>query len=690
MVRASSQGRQPVIETDPWDSTVFISRYNKSSSRRVVYKLCGDVLTGGVTRLKAHYSWIGSKGKESCKSVTEDLWLAFGGERARYITIMPSLHGPISEEALLEKVQAEKAKLATHHHPLVAASSAPQASTPNVPFVSPTPRARNVATSVEDSNVGGDATQGSIGDVDASQATPISTTHPPPQPQVQQHVAGSSRKRARGSSARSSTLHDVWAPSLKNQAEITEERFFYQCNIAFHASRTGAYKRFVNAVYAAAAAGAPITPAGSEALRTSRLTRQVDMVHEMLGGHRESWALYGCTIISDGWKDVRKRHLLNIIVSCCTDTTFLRAIDVSGVGIRITEFLSSLSSYMQNRLVKCKDDLRRMVVDERWLNWPDSTSIPAVYLHDEVICNNAFWREIDGLQAALQPIVCVLCLCDSEGSTLGLLYEFMIRLRRAIQECTTLSSDRVDAMLEIFDARWNWFRRSIHCVAHMLHPAWRSDAQRSDRVLLTGWNTYVERIYRDNGRMQNQLEEDLLEYRGGKENFSRGIAKDAENQALPLSWWEKFGGLNPALQCLDLRVLSQEVSSSGAERLWSIMGDIHTKDRNRLNTPQLDRLAFVNANLRVLEKLQPRTPEDDVYDFIREDMMRFSRQTRSTTRRLRGESAVGTSSARPQRAARARRRTRSVAELTSASRRLTPTPSECESDDSCESDGSEE
>ncbi|KAI5065954.1 hypothetical protein GOP47_0018578 [Adiantum capillus-veneris] len=133
------------------------------------------------------------------------------------------------------------------------------------------------------------------------------------------------------------------------------------------------------------------------------------------------------------------------------------------------------------------------------------------------------------------------------------------------------------------------------------------------------------------------------------------------------------------LLSLALWVLSQEVSSCGAERLWSIMGDIHTKDRNRLNTPQLDRLAFVNANLRVLEKaggldsagpvswlpkqvdhrqiiveavdsshLQPHTPEDDVYDFIREDMMRFSRQTRSTTRRLRGETTIATTSARPE------------------------------------------
>ncbi|MCO5587447.1 hypothetical protein L7F22_041396 [Adiantum nelumboides] len=440
------------------------------------------------------------------------------------------------------------------------------------------------------------ATQASIGDVDASQATPsISTTHPPTQPQVQQHGAGSSRKRARGSSIRSSTLHDVWAPSLKKQAENVEERFFL-----------------------------PV------------------------------------------------QHSL----PCFT-----------------------------YRLVKCKDDLRRMVADKRWLNWPDSTSILAVYLHDEVISNNAFWREIDGLQAALQPIVCVLHLCDSEGSTLGLLYEFMIRLRRAIKECTTLSLDKVDAMLDIFDARWKWFCRPIHCVAHMLHPAWRSDAQRSDRVLLTGWNTYVERMYKTMA-------------------VAREISLVGLPRMLKIKHFQFHGGKSLVVSILHCSVwlceISQEMSSSDAERLWSIMGDIHTKDQNRLNTPQLDRLAFVNANLRVLEKagglegvrpinwlskqvdhwqivveaadvsqLQPRTAKDDVYDFIREDMMRSSRQTRSTTRRLRGESAVGTSSARPQRAARAREPRHSVAELTSASGRLTPTPSECESDDSCESDGSE-
>ncbi|MCO5595026.1 hypothetical protein L7F22_049063 [Adiantum nelumboides] len=259
---------------------------------------------------------------------------------------------------------------------------------------------------------------------------------------------------------------------LKKQAEIAEERCFYQCNIAFHGSRTGAYKRFVNAI--SAVAGASITPARSEALRTTRLTCQVDMVHGMLEGHRESWAVYGCIIISDKWKDVQKRHPLNALVSCCTGTTFLRAIDMSGAGI--------------------------------------CTSGELIFSH----------------------------------------------IRAAIEEVGPVNVVQV-----VIDNASN---------SHKLHLARRSDAQRSDRVLLTQWNTYVERIY-NHGHVQNRLEEDLLEYRGGRGNFSRVIAKTVENQALPISWWEKFGGLNFTLQTLALRVLSQDVSSTmrkGYGASWEI------------------------------------------------------------------------------------------------------------------------
>ncbi|MCO5552387.1 hypothetical protein L7F22_005898 [Adiantum nelumboides] len=291
--------RLPVIEKDPWDSTVFISKYAKSSSRRVVCKVCGDVLTGGVTRLKAHYTWIDSKGKDSCKAVTEEPWAAHGGDRARYVSIMVQLQKLIGDNSLLAIVQRERAKLPSHRSLPLSTTMHGGASASN----NPSP---NVPTK------------------------PLT---------IRQRIEASAKKRTRGST-RPSTLQDAWVPSLKKKTEIAEEIFFYQCNIAFNAARTGAYKRYVHAVLARAAAEAPITPAGSEALRTTKLTRQVDMVHDMLDGHRASWALYGCTIISDGWKDIRKRHLLSILVSCCTGTTFLRAIDVSSGGIRITSNIS--------------------------------------------------------------------------------------------------------------------------------------------------------------------------------------------------------------------------------------------------------------------------------------------------------------------------------------------------------------
>ncbi|MCO5590503.1 hypothetical protein L7F22_044473 [Adiantum nelumboides] len=90
-----------------------------------------------------------------------------------------------------------------------------------------------------------------------------------------------------------------------------------------------------------------------------------------------------------------------------------------------------------------------MIVDEKWIDWTDSTSLVACVIVENVICNNEFWRDADALQATLLPIVCGLHLCDSKGSTMGLLYEFMDRLRRAICDYTVLSQDRVQEMLDI-------------------------------------------------------------------------------------------------------------------------------------------------------------------------------------------------------------------------------------------------
>ena len=44
---------------------------------------------------------------------------------------------------------------------------------------------------------------------------------------------------------------------------------------------------------------------------------------------RNSWQDSGCTVMSDGWTDVRQRTLINFLVYCPKGTTFIKSVDAS-------------------------------------------------------------------------------------------------------------------------------------------------------------------------------------------------------------------------------------------------------------------------------------------------------------------------------------------------------------------------
>ena len=70
------------------------------------------------------------------------------------------------------------------------------------------------------------------------------------------------------------------------------------------------------------------------------------------------------------------------------------------------------------------------------------------------------------------------------------------------------------------------------------------------------------------------------------------------------------------LQRLALRLTAQCISSSGCERNWSTFVLLHTKVRNRLSHKKLNKLVYVNYNLRLrlADVTPPRNYDED--DFI--------------------------------------------------------------------------
>lgn len=164
--------------------------------------------------------------------------------------------------------------------------------------------------------------------------------------------AGPSRKRARvetidvdctpaSSSAGTqatlpSRVHSrSWVKERQRIAEIEIARTLIECNISFNVLRCDQWKRMVTAI---AAVGSCEGWTGLEyrKMRTTMLDEEKERIEVALQPIKTGWTSFGCTIISDGWSDIRRRHMINILVSSCLGTYFLRAVDAGRGGERIT------------------------------------------------------------------------------------------------------------------------------------------------------------------------------------------------------------------------------------------------------------------------------------------------------------------------------------------------------------------
>ena len=68
---------------------------------------------------------------------------------------------------------------------------------------------------------------------------------------------------------------------------------------------------------------------GEHKLRTTILDKEYAKISLEKETLRPIWEEYGCSIIMDGWTDIRNRPLINIIITCIEGPFFLR-VDFSG------------------------------------------------------------------------------------------------------------------------------------------------------------------------------------------------------------------------------------------------------------------------------------------------------------------------------------------------------------------------
>ncbi|XP_042449877.1 uncharacterized protein LOC122034629 [Zingiber officinale] len=125
------------------------------------------------------------------------------------------------------------------------------------------------------------------------------------------------------------TINGIFKKNLREEACQGIAFFFYNNAIPFHVAKSDEFKKMLDLV---ARHGIGFKPPSYHEIRVKYLKQQVDCTKEVIEQHKAFWKKMGCTIMTDGWTDKRRRTILNFLVNSPMGTIFLKSIDASDIS----------------------------------------------------------------------------------------------------------------------------------------------------------------------------------------------------------------------------------------------------------------------------------------------------------------------------------------------------------------------
>ncbi|KAK1578845.1 hypothetical protein Q3G72_033554 [Acer saccharum] len=104
--------------------------------------------------------------------------------------------------------------------------------------------------------------------------------------------------------------------------------FFYENGLVFNVASSPS---FVKMLRSAGSYGRGLKPPTAHELSTSLLSKVEGNTQAIVEEVKKTWSKTGVSIMSDGWKDIRGRQLINFLVNNPHGTVFLKSIDASDV-----------------------------------------------------------------------------------------------------------------------------------------------------------------------------------------------------------------------------------------------------------------------------------------------------------------------------------------------------------------------
>lgn len=232
----------------------------------------------------------------------------------------------------------------------------------------------------------------------------------------------------------------------------------------------------------------------------------------------------------------------------------------------------------------------------------------------EVMTSLDWWNSMGYVINDVEPLYIFLRFADQDKTpNLGeMLLEYQ-NMRHTYSSKFTHDAARFSKIMQVIDTRMKTVLSDTYVpTACALNPFVVYTMGTSQNVL-RDMRKGLDKMLDTDGAAQALQEFETFRRKQGE--FSTDIARRMaiDRKTSPAAWWATFGVDTPMLAQVARRLLSQCVSSSGCERNWSTFAYIHTKLRNRLSHMKLNKLVFVNYNLRL--RLERASKAAGPYDY---------------------------------------------------------------------------
>ncbi|XP_074327630.1 uncharacterized protein LOC141665546 [Apium graveolens] len=234
------------------------------------------------------------------------------------------------------------------------------------------------------------------------------------------------------------------------------------------------------------------------------------------------------------------------------------------------------------RLKKCRESLALTVVLMAWKKWVRNSEVGVKNLGEEIaatIGDDQFWEDVDNILSITKPIYLMIKFADADG--------FMRFADSVPMHCLGFSLNP-----HFYDA--NYLRIEAPCGIPRRPP-------NHDLEVVKGVMTALEKIGEDASE-RKLLCEQLSKFQAKEGIFGSPAARIDAVSLNPISWWSTYGSETPQLAGVAFKILSQPISSSSAERVWSTYSYIHSVKQNRLNAARADKLVFIHFNACLLSR----------------------------------------------------------------------------------------